>query len=323
MKFSVVIPCYNAERWIEQTLTSVLAQTLPPHEVVIVNDGSTDQSQSRIESIMNTTSIPLVLVNTNRLGAGGARYAGIDAASGDWLAFLDADDWWDPNHLERIQAAMVDSKDIMYLAAAKHFSINVNRVVSISDSPFQDLEKHIDHHRYFQLLQTHGLLEISAMAMQRQHLVTVGKPERHLPCNGDLELTLRSLHGQTLTYDPVPSSYYRCNNADSLSRQFTRSADKLTSYFKLLLDLKDLYAIPESVFRQQAQTLASKSMHFNAQGRQEILQLVWPYLSQSNQLVFRAASLFPPAYLWLNTVRNKLRGPQYAPRQVVTQGNLN
>jgi len=137
MNFSVLIPCYNAERWLEQTLTSVLAQTVPPLEVVIVNDGSTDRSLTIIENIRQLTSIPFVLVNTNRLGEGRVRYAGIDVTQGDWVAFLDADDWWEPNHLARIQAAMEGSTDVMYLAAAKHFSINVNRVVSLSDSPFQ------------------------------------------------------------------------------------------------------------------------------------------------------------------------------------------
>jgi glycosyltransferase involved in cell wall biosynthesis len=317
MNFSVVIPCYNAERWIEQTLTSVLAQTVPPLEIVIVNDGCTDRSLTLIEQIRQQTPIPFIVINTNRLGGGGARYAGIDASQGDWVAFLDSDDWWEPNHLERIQAAMENSTDVVYLAAAKHFSINVNRVVSLSASPFQDVQKHIDHHTYFQLYQKYGFIEISSMAMQRQRLLAMGRPDHHLPCNGDIELSLRAIHGHSLTYDPVPSSYYRCNNPESLSRQFTQSAEKLTSYFKVMVSFKDLYNIPDSFFQQNAQTLASKAMHFNGASRQEVFQLVWSYLSKSNQIIFTAASLFPPAYLWLNHIRNKVRGPQYAPRQVV------
>lgn len=317
MNFSVLIPCYNAERWLEQTLTSVLAQTVPPLEVVIVNDGSTDRSLTIIENIRQLTSIPFVLVNTNRLGEGRVRYAGIDVTQGDWVAFLDADDWWEPNHLARIQAAMEGSTDVMYLAAAKHFSINVNRVVSLSDSPFQDIQKNIDHHTYFQLFQQYGLMEISSMAMERQRLLDMGRPEQYLPCNGDFELTLRALSGHSLTYDPVPSSYYRCNNPESLSHQFTKSPETLTSYFQIMMSFREPYNIPDSFFQQNAQTLASKSMYFNAAIRQEILQLVWSYLSKSNQMIFTAASLFPPAYLWLNGVRNQLRSPQYAPRKVV------
>lgn len=317
MNISVVIPCYNAERWIEQTLDSVLAQTLPPQEVIIANDGSTDRSLAIIENIQKQTSIPFVIVNTHRLGASGARYAGIEAASGEWVAFLDSDDWWDSDHLKRIQTAMKDSEDVIYLAAAKHFSINANRIVSTSDSPFQETQKNIDHRRYFELLQKHGLLEISSMAMQRQRLLEIGKPQHNFPCNGDLELTLRALHGHSLTYDPVPSSYYRCNNAASLSRQFTKNPDKLTSYFKIMLSLQHLYDIPASLFRHRAQTLASKSMHFDAEGRQKVLQLVWPYLTKSNQLIFSISSFFPQGYLWLNGLRNKLRGPQYSPRKAV------
>ena len=165
MKFSVVIPCYNAEPWLEQTLESVLAQTYPATEIVIVDDGSTDRSVAIVERIAAGSSVPIQLLHGNRLGPAGARNLAIEAAIGDWVAFLDADDWWKPEHLQRIEQAVGGTGDVVYLAAAEHFSINVNRVVSMSDTPFDAVLSGIDHQTYFKLYRKHGILEFSSCAI--------------------------------------------------------------------------------------------------------------------------------------------------------------
>ena len=322
MKFSVVIPCYNAEHWIEQTLTSVLSQTLLPKEVFVIDDGSQDHSVSLVKTISDRSSIPITLLHSNRQGPAEARNLGIDAATGDWIAFLDADDWWDSNHLERIYTAVNTSQDVLYLAAAQHFSINVNRVVSCSDTPFLDVTPSINHQTYFNLYQKHGLLELSSSAVQRDHLLAVGRFNPAFRGAEDFEMVMRVVYNHTLVYDPVPSSYYRCSNPESHSQKFSTQLDCLTASFRALQSLQEHYAIPDALLSSQAKTLVSKSMMLDKSKREKVLQLTWSYLSPTNQLIFRAASIFPPAYLWLNTVRNKLRGPQYAPRQVVPQGNL-
>lgn len=318
MKISVVIPCYNAQQWITQTLESVLAQTFPAYEIFVIDDGSSDRSVELVQTIAKTSPVPITLIYSDRLGPAGARNQGIEASTGDWIAFLDADDWWKPNHLERIQAAVANSKDVVYLASAEHFSINVNRVVSRSDAPFATLQQNIDHNTYFSLYQKHGLLELSASAISRQHLEEVGGFNPDFQGAEDFEMIMRAVCGRTLTYDPIPSSYYRCNNPQSYSRKLAQDAGRLTAYFRVLQSLQDRYAIPPSLLSGRAKTLASKSMNIaNATRRQEVLQLVWSYLSQSQKVIFTAASYFPSIYVWLNEQRSKLRGPQYSPRQVI------
>ena len=99
--FSVVIPLYNKVGQITATLHSVLSQTVPAREVIVVDNGSTDGSVEAVAAI----SHPLLrLVREEQRGPGPARNRGIAEATGDWIAFLDADDLWAPNHIEVLGA---------------------------------------------------------------------------------------------------------------------------------------------------------------------------------------------------------------------------
>lgn len=94
-KVSVVVPCYNAARYISATLRSVLAQQGFELDVIVVDDGSTDESADIVASTFPTVR----LLRQSNKGAAAARNAGIAAATHDWIAFADADDIWLPNKL--------------------------------------------------------------------------------------------------------------------------------------------------------------------------------------------------------------------------------
>jgi glycosyltransferase involved in cell wall biosynthesis len=96
-KVSVVIPNYNYGRYISDAIDSAFGQTLKPHEVIVVDDGSTDDS---LEVLKKFEGRITVIRQTNQRAAG-ARNAGAKAATGEFLAFLDADDYWHPQKLEK------------------------------------------------------------------------------------------------------------------------------------------------------------------------------------------------------------------------------
>lgn len=96
---SVVIPAYNAEDYIDQCLKSVLAQTLHDIEVIVVDDGSTDDTAAAVERMAERDERLRLICQDNQF-AGVARNTGINAAEGDFLYFLDADDWIEPRALE-------------------------------------------------------------------------------------------------------------------------------------------------------------------------------------------------------------------------------
>jgi len=94
---SVVIPVFNGERYLQQAIASALEQTYPPHEVVVVDDGSTDASRSIVESFGGKVICKI----QQNLGPSAARNLGTEVSTGEWIAYLDADDYWLPDKLEK------------------------------------------------------------------------------------------------------------------------------------------------------------------------------------------------------------------------------
>ena len=95
MKFSVILPVFNRAHSIGSALQSVLDQTRPADEVIVVDDGSTDDLMVTLEPFMDK----ITLLRQANAGAAGARNAGCAVATGDWLTFQDSDDIWSPDHL--------------------------------------------------------------------------------------------------------------------------------------------------------------------------------------------------------------------------------
>ena len=94
---SVVIPLYNKGKYIERAISSVLAQSFPPLEVIVVDDGSTDDGPEKVLKLKNPK---IALIQQENKGPGAARNAGLAIAKGKYIAFLDADDEWYPSFLK-------------------------------------------------------------------------------------------------------------------------------------------------------------------------------------------------------------------------------
>ena len=104
-KISVVVPLYNKQPYIQRALNSILAQTMEDYEVIVVDDGSTDDGPEVVKSIVDKR---IRLISQANRGPGAARNRGIEKARGEYLAFLDADDEWMPRFLERSLALLTD-----------------------------------------------------------------------------------------------------------------------------------------------------------------------------------------------------------------------
>ena len=109
MKFSVIIPLYNKAPYVRKALESVCAQTYRDYELIVINDGSTDNSAIVADEYLKATdSIDDKIINQPNAGVSAARNAGVAQARGEYLAFLDADDWWKPTYLERMAQLIED-----------------------------------------------------------------------------------------------------------------------------------------------------------------------------------------------------------------------
>lgn len=104
LNLTVVVPCYNSAETIAETLDSIFEQTLPPQEVIVVDDGSTDETTKIVEKYKGRTR----LVRQSNNGVSSARNRGAQCARSDWIAFCDSDDAWSPKKLE-VVARCIDS----------------------------------------------------------------------------------------------------------------------------------------------------------------------------------------------------------------------
>jgi glycosyltransferase involved in cell wall biosynthesis len=123
---SVVIPVFNGGRYLREALDSVLCQTLPPLEVLVVDDGSTDESAAIAEAY----GPPVRVIRQANQGESVARNRGIDEAQGEWVGFLDADDIWLPGKLKaQLSLASAETVGVHALCAF------VNQECRVVDRP--------------------------------------------------------------------------------------------------------------------------------------------------------------------------------------------
>lgn len=110
---SVIIPAYNAAKYIAETLDSVFNQTFTSHELIVINDGSPDTEE--LERELRAYSARVRYIKQENRGAAAARNAGLHVAKGEFVAFLDADDRWYPNFLEeQIEFLRSSNADLVY-----------------------------------------------------------------------------------------------------------------------------------------------------------------------------------------------------------------
>ncbi|MBW8686444.1 glycosyltransferase family 2 protein [Chitinophaga rhizophila] len=115
MKVSVIIPAYNVENYIKECVLSVIAQTLKSVEIIVVNDQSSDGTLAVLESIKAThPEVDLKIITQPNQGLSGARNTGLKAATGEYLSFLDGDDWLEKEMLEDLcNAASANNAEVV------------------------------------------------------------------------------------------------------------------------------------------------------------------------------------------------------------------
>lgn len=133
---SIIIPIYNAERFITDTIDSVINQSFHDWELLLINDGSTDQSLKIINEIA-TNEQRIKIISQENSGVSIARNTGIKYAKGEIIAFLDADDFWKPSHLKNRIALFDKNSDVVWLFGSIELidenSNSLNRIISGTD----------------------------------------------------------------------------------------------------------------------------------------------------------------------------------------------
>lgn len=136
--FSVVIPYYKKRQYIERCLDSVISQTYQDFEIILVDDGSSDDLNQLVE---HKYKDKLTLITQSNQGVSSARNTGIENVSQDYIAFLDADDCWSPNYLELAVKLILRDKKLKILGSKYTRSIN-NLEVNITSLSYRKIENY-------------------------------------------------------------------------------------------------------------------------------------------------------------------------------------
>ncbi|MFN2385966.1 MAG: glycosyltransferase family 2 protein [Thermoanaerobaculia bacterium] len=189
MRTSVIIPCRNAERIVGDAVRSALSQTRPPLEVLVVDDASTDGSADAARR-----AGARVIESSRRRYAGGVRNLGIEAASGEVLAFLDADVVAPPDWLERVAAALSSDPQIVAVGG---------RVRNGRPGLYGDLDLFLNHSEWISggPPRTKGLIPTLAVAYRREAVGPIRFVETNLGEDASFGAAVLE-KGGVLWYDP-------------------------------------------------------------------------------------------------------------------------
>lgn len=243
MRFSVIIPTYNRAGTVVEAVESVLDQSSPAAEIIVVDDGSTDDTVDRLERYRDR----ITLINQPNGGVSVARNTGLARATGDWITFLDSDDLWLPNRLAvtasacRETAAGVHVADLLFTGSDYD-----ERLFDIRDLPIPDGQsRHVE--RPISLVASG--LSLMSIACRRDWVARSGGFDPDLRMYEDLDFLLRlALEGPWLFQSTVVSTARRVEHdttmalTDAASRQNVRATAGRSAIFASLARRPDLDA---------------------------------------------------------------------------------
>lgn len=148
-KISIIVPIYNAENHLEKCIKSILTQTVEDLELILVDDGSKDNSLSICKAYANKDS-RIKVIHQKNAGVSAARNHGIEVAEGDFIGFVDSDDWIDAHMYEiLLEEAKKTNADVVMCDATTVYDSGKTQVDTITQlSTNQILKKMILHHLY-------------------------------------------------------------------------------------------------------------------------------------------------------------------------------
>ncbi len=227
IKFSVVIPLYNKQQSIVNTILSVFKQSYQNFEIVIIDDGSTDSSVDAVKSISDER---VRLINQDNQGVSAARNRGIKEAKNEWIAFLDGDDLWETNHLEEIVKMMRIFPDEKVYATSFEFSDKRKMFKHERSSPIFKIDE------YFKEAIKENIMWTSIVVVHKDCFSVVKGFNEKLKYGEDLDLWYRLAQKFDIIKNTKVTAVYRVDAEN-------RSDHKQDLYkcFEYYIDLKKTY----------------------------------------------------------------------------------
>lgn len=275
-KISVIVPTYNRGRFIGEAIESVLAQTYKDHEIIVVDDGSTDDTHQRLEPFLSKIRV----VFQDRQERCFARNRGVAESSGEYLAFLDSDDLLLPNKLA-LQAGELDSHSEIGLVASGYEVIDENDNLVRKVRPWEGYPDITLESVLFC-----GFTQPNAVLLRREWFERIGGFDPRYQGPEDMDFWYRlCLEGCVMEWVREIVCQYRLHSSNS-----TNNVKKhYSEFYKVIEDLFKERALPSQIFQRKPEILARLKM-------QEACQL---YLIQDFECAkarFREAITLLPSF---------------------------
>lgn len=225
---SILIPAYNAEQWIAETLQSALAQTWSDKEIVIVDDGSTDATLSVARQFESSR---VKIVSQINQGASAARNTALGLCQGDYIQWLDADDLLAPDkiakQLDRVED--IEKRRNLLSSTWSRFYYRLSKAQSMENSLWQDLSP---VEWITRKMRDNAWMAIESWLIPRELVEDAGPWDTSLSADDDGEYVCRIVCAcDGITFNAQARSYIRLANSGSLSKSI-HFADKLESQFR-------------------------------------------------------------------------------------------
>ena len=206
---SVIVPTYNRAHQLPRTLDSILCQSCSPKEIIVVDDGSTDETLA----LMTSEYPEIVFIQQQNTGVSSARNVGIKRASGDWIAFLDSDDEWLPEKLEIQMKALYENPEIKICHTNEIWIRNGKRV-----NPKKKHEKFGGW--IFQKCLPLCCISPSSVIIHKSIFKEIGLFDYSLPVCEDYDLWLRITARNPVLYVEEPFLIKYGGHEDQLSKKY-------------------------------------------------------------------------------------------------------
>ena len=295
MHFSIVIPLYNKQNSIVATLQSVLAQTYQNFEIIVVDDGSTDDSAQVVQEFIRASRLsPLALrlIRKENAGVCSARNRGIQEAKYDYIALLDGDDLWDEHYLEE------QVKLIQDFPEAKMWGVNYADIVNGEIIPYQqgmgkDYRGYVEN--YFGTSHA-DLFCSSSVVLTKDIAQEVGMQDERMAYSEDLDFWYRIiLNAKVVYYDKVLAFYNKDaeNRAEQnyhahfdIKRRMEYYVEKYVPYFKEYPSFARFISLRAAwLILQEGYYFGNK---YDREATDKIVQyLAYEYMPYKYRLIFR------------------------------------
>ncbi len=217
---SCIVPVFNGERYVAETIESILGQTVPPLEIIVVDDGSTDGTQEALRPFGDRIRV----LSQENQGPSGARNHGLEESRGEFIAFLDADDLWVADKLER-QLHLMDARPDLALCSGHIKSFWIDEL--------DHERRQLEHHPYHQ---SRALLSPCTVLTRRDVFERVGRFDPELRNGEDTDWFMRAMKLGVVMETLPELLVHRRQHLSNLTRTTRPSTDAVLELLKRTLD---------------------------------------------------------------------------------------